>query len=169
MKKNSAKLFFTVLWSGVCQAVKWFFGLFSCSKEQKAHAENLSQESKDEQANLSDEKMREKQKSQANRCDSSKSESREKAVAIIITVAVVIAGLFSIGHWEEWYENFCYSHNIGKKLSYPWNNFVYDSIFFHDKYNDKGYLYNGYTGRKTLKHVRWEPKRLWVEVNKPGM
>lgn len=175
MKKVSAKMFFTVLWSGVCQAVKWFFGLFSCSKEQKTHAENLSQESKDKQANLSDEKMREKQKSQESQCDSGKSESHMKTVAIVVTVAVVIAGLFIVGHWEEWHENFCYSYNCGKKISYPWNNFVYDSIFFHDNNNDKGYLYNGYTGRKTLKHVRWvdddvteEPLVVFCDGKKQG-
>ena len=28
MKKVSANVFFTVLWSGVCQVVGWFFGLF---------------------------------------------------------------------------------------------------------------------------------------------
>ena len=28
MKKVSAKMFFTVMWRGVCQAVSWFFGLF---------------------------------------------------------------------------------------------------------------------------------------------
>ena len=33
MKKVSAKLFFAVLWKGVCQAVRWFFGLFGFKKE----------------------------------------------------------------------------------------------------------------------------------------
>ena len=28
MKKVSANVFFTVLWSGVCQVVGWFLGLF---------------------------------------------------------------------------------------------------------------------------------------------
>lgn len=35
MKKVSAKLFFTVLWRGLCQAVGWFFGLFGYKKEGK--------------------------------------------------------------------------------------------------------------------------------------
>lgn len=33
MKKVSVKLFFAVLWKGVCQAVAWFFGLFGYKKE----------------------------------------------------------------------------------------------------------------------------------------
>lgn len=33
MKKVSAKLFFTVLWRGLCQALGWFFGLFGYKKE----------------------------------------------------------------------------------------------------------------------------------------
>ena len=28
MKRISAKLFFTVMWGGLCQAVRWFLGLF---------------------------------------------------------------------------------------------------------------------------------------------
>lgn len=32
MKKVSAKVFFTVLWKGVCQALGWFFGLFGYKK-----------------------------------------------------------------------------------------------------------------------------------------
>lgn len=32
MKKVSVKLFFAVLWKGVCQAVAWFFGLFGYKK-----------------------------------------------------------------------------------------------------------------------------------------
>lgn len=35
MKKVSAKLFFTVLWRGLCQAVGWFFGLFRYKKNGK--------------------------------------------------------------------------------------------------------------------------------------
>ena len=33
MKKISAKLFFTVTWRGVCQALEWFFGLFGYKRE----------------------------------------------------------------------------------------------------------------------------------------
>ena len=33
MKKVSAKLFFAVLWKGVCQVMGWFFGLFGYKKE----------------------------------------------------------------------------------------------------------------------------------------
>lgn len=33
MKKVSAKLFFSVLWKGVCQALEWFFGLFGYKKQ----------------------------------------------------------------------------------------------------------------------------------------
>ena len=32
MKKVSVKLFFAVLWKGVCQTVAWFFGLFGYKK-----------------------------------------------------------------------------------------------------------------------------------------
>lgn len=35
MKKVSCKMFFTVLWKGVCQAVKWFFGLFGYKRDGK--------------------------------------------------------------------------------------------------------------------------------------
>lgn len=35
MKKVSAKLFFSVVWKGVCQAVSWFFGLFGYKKDGK--------------------------------------------------------------------------------------------------------------------------------------
>ena len=35
MKKVSAKMFFTVLWGGVCQAMEWFFGLFGYKREGK--------------------------------------------------------------------------------------------------------------------------------------
>ena len=140
MKKVTAKMFFTVLWSGVCQAVKWFFGLFSCQKCQKVQEENPAQQGHE---------------SKENQGESDKSESCGKLLAIVITVAVVIAGLFMVGHWDEWYENFRYQFNFGKKLGDPWNTYVYDSIFFHEKNNGKGYLYNGYTGKKTLKHVSW--------------
>ena len=33
MKKVSAKEFFTVMWSGVCQALGWFFGLFGYKRD----------------------------------------------------------------------------------------------------------------------------------------
>ena len=72
---------------------------------------------------------------------------------MLVTIAAVIAVLFFVDHLDEWYWDFCRSHNCGKKLSYPWNNFVYDSFFHYN--NEKGYLYNGYTGRKILKHVSW--------------
>ncbi len=35
MKKISASLFFTVMWSGVCQVVGWFFGLFGYKRDGK--------------------------------------------------------------------------------------------------------------------------------------
>ena len=35
MKKVSAKLFFTVMWRGVCQALEWFFGLFGFKRDGK--------------------------------------------------------------------------------------------------------------------------------------
>ena len=35
MKKVSAKMFFTVMWRGVCQAVSWFFGLFGFKRNGK--------------------------------------------------------------------------------------------------------------------------------------
>lgn len=35
MKKVSAKMFFTVVWSGVCQALGWFFGLFGYKRDGK--------------------------------------------------------------------------------------------------------------------------------------
>ena len=35
MKRVSAKLFFTVLWRGVCQALGWFFGLFGYKRDDK--------------------------------------------------------------------------------------------------------------------------------------
>ena len=35
MEKISAKTFFTVLWSGVCQAIGWFFGLFGYKRGGK--------------------------------------------------------------------------------------------------------------------------------------
>lgn len=35
MKKISAKLFFTVLWRGLCQALGWFFGLFGYKRDGK--------------------------------------------------------------------------------------------------------------------------------------
>ena len=33
MRKVSAKEFFTVLWSGVCQVLGWFFGLFGYKRD----------------------------------------------------------------------------------------------------------------------------------------
>lgn len=35
MKKVSTKLFFTVMWRGLCQAVSWFFGLFGYKRDGK--------------------------------------------------------------------------------------------------------------------------------------
>lgn len=35
MKKVSAKVFFTVLWRGMCQALGWFFGLFGYKRDGK--------------------------------------------------------------------------------------------------------------------------------------
>jgi len=35
MKRVSAKVFFTVLWRGLCQALGWFFGLFGYKKDGK--------------------------------------------------------------------------------------------------------------------------------------
>ena len=35
MKKVSARMFFTVVWSGVCQALGWFFGLFGYKRDGK--------------------------------------------------------------------------------------------------------------------------------------
>ena len=35
MKRVSAKMFFTVLWRGVCQALGWFFGLFGYKRDGK--------------------------------------------------------------------------------------------------------------------------------------
>ncbi len=35
MRKVSAKLFFTVLWRGLCQALGWFFGLFGYKRDGK--------------------------------------------------------------------------------------------------------------------------------------
>lgn len=35
MKKVSCKMFFTVLWRGICQALGWFFGLFGYKKNGK--------------------------------------------------------------------------------------------------------------------------------------
>lgn len=35
MKKVSAKLFFSVMWKGVCQSVSWFFGLFGYKRGGK--------------------------------------------------------------------------------------------------------------------------------------
>ena len=35
MEKVSAKMFFTVLWKGVCQAFGWFFGLFGYKRDGK--------------------------------------------------------------------------------------------------------------------------------------
>ena len=68
MKKVTAKMFFTVLWSGVCQAVKWFFGLFSCQKCQKVQEENPAQQGHE---------------SKENQGESDKSESGGKLLAIV--------------------------------------------------------------------------------------
>ena len=35
MKKVSAKMFFTVMWRGLCQALGWFFGLFGYKRDGK--------------------------------------------------------------------------------------------------------------------------------------
>ena len=35
MEKVSAKMFFTVFWKGVCQALGWFFGLFGYKRDGK--------------------------------------------------------------------------------------------------------------------------------------
>lgn len=35
MKKVSSRMFFTVLWSGVCQAIRWFVGLFGYKRNGK--------------------------------------------------------------------------------------------------------------------------------------
>ena len=35
MKKVSTKLFFSVMWKGVCQAFRWFFGLFGYKRDGK--------------------------------------------------------------------------------------------------------------------------------------
>ena len=35
MKKVSCKMFFTVVWRGICQVLGWFFGLFGYKREGK--------------------------------------------------------------------------------------------------------------------------------------
>lgn len=35
MKRVSAKMFFSVMWKGICQALEWFFGLFGYKREGK--------------------------------------------------------------------------------------------------------------------------------------
>lgn len=35
MKRVSAKMFFTVLWRGLCQTLGWFFGLFGYKRDGK--------------------------------------------------------------------------------------------------------------------------------------
>lgn len=35
MKRVSAKLFFSVMWKGVCQALNWFFGLLGYKRKGK--------------------------------------------------------------------------------------------------------------------------------------
>lgn len=35
MKKVSVRMFFTVLWKGMCQALGWFFGLFEYKRDSK--------------------------------------------------------------------------------------------------------------------------------------
>lgn len=35
MKKVSCKMFFTVLWRGICQLLGWFFGLLGYKREGK--------------------------------------------------------------------------------------------------------------------------------------
>ena len=35
MKKVSARMFFSVVWMGICQAMGWFFGLFGYNRDGK--------------------------------------------------------------------------------------------------------------------------------------
>ena len=35
MRKISTKMFFTVVWRGICQVLGWFFGLFGYKREGK--------------------------------------------------------------------------------------------------------------------------------------
>ena len=35
MKKVSCKMFFTVVWRGICQVLGWFFGLFGYKRDGK--------------------------------------------------------------------------------------------------------------------------------------
>lgn len=125
MKKVSVKVFFTVVWRGLCQAVGRFFGLFGY------------------------------------KCDG----KFAKCVwSLFATSAAVIMALFacmlvySVG--KDLYDTYRSNHHHCELTDCCDIEWVGGSIYYHNPYQGKKFVYDALTGEKTLKHVAWIAKPL---------
>lgn len=123
MKKVSVKVFFAVVWQGVCQALGWFFGLFGYKRDGKfakcvwgLFATSIS--------------------------------------FIMAVFALVI--IHSIG--EEAYNRYFKPHYCGEYCEYA--EYVNRDIYFHNKWDGKGYIFNKRTGEILIKNIAWIAKPL---------
>ena len=122
MKKVSAKLFFTVLWKGVCQVLEWFFGLFGYKTNGKF---------------------------------------AKFVRSVFVTSVVVVSAIFalvlvtSLGEYiydKHFKETYCFDPGC------EYAEFLGKNIYYHDREDGKGYVFNSETREKILRHVSWIAK-----------
>ena len=122
MEKISASMFFTVVWSGLCQALGWFFGLFGYKRDGK-YAKCVW--------------------------------GLFATSAAIIMAIVAIALVWSIS--EEYYNcHYRESHCVDPDCSY--SEFISENLYYHNFDDGKGYIFNGLTGKKVLRNIKWIAK-----------
>lgn len=120
MKKVSAKIFFTVLWRGLCQAFGWFFGLFGYKRDGKFA-----------------------------KCVWGLFATSAAVVAAIVAITLIYAA------GNELYRE--YNRRYHSYDDPCWYERVHlgRNIYYHSHEDGEGYVYNGQTGKKYLKHVAW--------------
>ena len=122
MKKVSVRMFFTVLWRGLCQALGWFFGLFGYKRDGKFA-----------------------------KCVWGLFATSAAATTAIIALAL----FFVIG--REVYERY-FAPDACELRICNHGQYVYDEMYFHNRGDGKGYLYNFRTGEKYITDVAWIAK-----------
>lgn len=125
MKKVSVRLFFTVLWKGICQVLGWFFGLFGYKREGMFA-----------------------------KCVWGLFAT--SAAIIVGTIALMIIWTFGECAYRKHYkEAHCYDASCG------FAEYISENVYFHNRENGSGYIFNSQTGEKTVKDVVWiaEPEQ----------
>ena len=125
MKKVSVRLFFTVLWKGICQVLGWFFGLFGYKREGMFA-----------------------------KCVWGLFAT--SAAIIVATIALMIIWTFGECAYRKYYmEAHCYDADCG------FAEYISENVYFHNRENGSGYIFNSQTGEKTVKYVDWiaEPEQ----------